>query len=58
MTFENEEGVERALAYNEAIENDQRLRELRYWLDEFELEIKSAPEPTDIIWENRSVTPR
>ena len=58
MTFENEEGVHRALNYNQAIIDDPRLNELRFWLNEFELDIEQAPEPTDIIWENRHVTPR
>ena len=26
------------------------------WINEFEIEIDSAPEPTDIIWENRHFT--
>ena len=58
MTFENEEGVNRALNYDKAVEEDPRLAELKYWLDEYELDIQQAPEPTDIIWEAREITPR
>lgn len=40
MTFETEEGVNRALNYDEAIEGDQQnLGDLKYWLGEHEIEI-------------------
>ena len=57
MTFENEEGVNRALNYDEAIEADDKLQDLKYWLGKHEIEIQSASEPSDIIWENRHFTP-
>jgi len=59
MTFENEEGVTRALNYDDAIEADQaQLGHLKKWIGEFEIEIQPASEPSDIIWENRQYTPR
>jgi len=57
MTFENEEGVNRALGYDEAIEADVNLRPLKTWLGNHEIEIQPASEPSDIIWENRHFTP-
>jgi len=57
MTFETEEGVNRALGFNEAIENDPELDDLKFWLGKNEIEIQQASEPSDIIWENRHFTP-
>ena len=57
MTFENEEGVNRALKYKETVENDDNFAELRTWLGDHKIEIEPASEPTDIIWENRHYTP-
>ena len=57
MTFENEEGVNRALEYDSAIEQDDSLDHLKTWLDNHEIEIQQASEPSDIIWENRHFTP-
>lgn len=57
MTFENEEGVNRALNYDEAVEASDELKDLKYWLGTHEIEIQSASEPSDIIWENRQFTP-
>ena len=56
MTFENEEGVNRALSYDEAIEADDSLEDMKKWLDNHEIEIQPASEPSDIIWENRHFT--
>ena len=56
MTFECEEGVNRAMAYNEIVEKDESLSHLRTWLGHHTFEIKKAPEPSDIIWENRHFT--
>ena len=56
MTFENEEGVNRALNYNETIMNNDQYTHLRTWLGDHVIEIKQASEPTDIIWENRHFT--
>lgn len=39
MTFENEEGVNRARKFSEAIDNDPSLKPLSIWLDEFKIEI-------------------
>ena len=39
MTFENEEGVNRALEYGKAIEKDDSLDHLKIWLGCYELEI-------------------
>lgn len=39
MTFENEEGVNRALSYDEAVEADENLSHLKTWLGDHEIEI-------------------
>ena len=39
MTFENEEGVNRALNYDTAIEVDRELEPLKTWLGKHEIEI-------------------
>lgn len=39
MTFENEEGVNRAKNYDSAIENDENLADLKFWLKTHEIEI-------------------
>lgn len=39
MTFEDEEGVNRAKSYDEAIENDESLADCKYWLKTHEIEI-------------------
>ena len=54
MTFENEEGLNRCLNYNETVE-DPKYEHYKLMLGE-ELEVDEASEPTDIIWENRSFT--
>ena len=57
MTFETEEGVNRALKMAATIEESEgKLDDIKYWFDEFEIEIKQASEPSDIIWENRQYT--
>ena len=57
MTFETEEGVNRALKYDEAIEGEpDKLGHLEKWLGEHVIEIQPASEPSDIIWENRHFT--
>jgi len=58
MTFEQEEGIKRALVF----ENDEKKGEAAYqpmydWLQKCEIEIQQASEPSDIIWENRHFTP-
>ena len=56
MTFQCEEGYNRATRIDEAINNDPALKPLTIWLDDYTLDIKQACEPTDIIWENRHFT--
>lgn len=59
LTMRDEEGFNRALKYKEylRIDNDNKNRGgLFDPLEPFELEIKEANEPSDIIWENRPIT--
>jgi|APSaa5957512535_1039671.scaffolds.fasta_scaffold15528_3 hypothetical protein len=49
VTFEDEEGTNRARNYN-----DEPQKKL---LGVEEIKIKEAAEPTDIIWENREYSP-
>lgn len=55
--MESEEAHARAVMYNESINDpgNPELHRFREFLGE-EIEITEAPEPTDIIWENRSFT--
>ena len=39
MTFENEEGICRALEYHNAVKADPDLASLLFWLDDEEIEI-------------------
>lgn len=55
LTFENEEGLNRALNYHETVTVDNAYSDIRTLLGE-PLRIKDAAEPTDIIWENRRFT--
>jgi hypothetical protein len=55
LTFENEEGLNRCLSYNEVVHVDDQYRNIRTLLGS-ELDIEEASEPTDIIWENRHFT--
>jgi hypothetical protein len=48
-TFEEEEGYQRALVYNNPVPQMLLLGK--------QLEIQEASEPTDIIWENRHISP-
>jgi hypothetical protein len=57
LTFENEEGIARALKYDEAVEADPGLADCKHWLGDEVIEIQPASEPSDIIWENRAFTP-
>ena len=57
MTFETEEGVNRALSYAEEVEQNEEFKDMKYWIDTHEIEIQEASEPSDIIWENRHFTP-
>ena len=56
MTFENEEGANRAMNFNEAVDGDAQFADLGIWLDQFDLKVEAASEPSDIIWENRHFT--
>ena len=59
MTFENEEGITRALKYDEVIAAEpDKYGKYRTWLGDEVIEIQGASEPSDIIWENRQFTPR
>jgi hypothetical protein len=59
MTFESEEGYQRARQFDEIVKNssEQRLHNLDKWLDGHTIEIQEASEPSDIIWENRHIEP-
>ena len=56
FTFENEEGVNRCLGYNKAVNAEFNLFKYQKWLDKYILDFKQASEPSDIIWENRHIT--
>lgn len=55
LTLENEEGLNRAQTYNDAVHADVAFTDIRTLLGE-PLLIDDAAEPTDIIWENRRFT--
>lgn len=55
LTFENEEGINRAKVYNDVVDADDQYADIRTLLGS-RLEIEDAAEPTDIIWENRHFT--
>ena len=55
LTFENEEGLNRCINYNETVMDDDAFLEYRTLLGE-PVKIEEASEPTDIIWENRHFT--
>jgi len=58
MTFETEEGYERALNLETAATEDTNIEHLKYWFSgKHQIEIQKASEPSDIIWENRQYTP-
>lgn len=67
MTFENEEGAQRAKSFEEETlkEENANLKHLRKWFvtddeelaEKYHLELQPASEPSDIIWENRHFTP-
>jgi hypothetical protein len=60
MTFESEEGLQRALKFDECTadpSSDQEVKDQRVWLGDKVIEIQPASEPSDIIWENRHFTP-
>ena len=55
VTFENEEGYNRALKLNQLVEDGILKPHFEHLLGD-KLEIEPATEPTDIIWENRHLT--
>lgn len=55
VTFEHEEGFNRAIILNEQVQQGSVPRYFEYLLTE-KLEISAATEPSDIIWENRYFT--
>jgi len=60
MTFETEEGVNRALSYKEAVDAapENYGLDVTKWIDVHDIDIQEASEPSDIIWENRHFTPK
>ena len=56
VTFETEEGYARAQLYNKQVEEKVLPRYYGYFLEE-KIDIQEASEPTDIIWENRQISP-
>ena len=59
MTFESEEGYQRANKFDEITESEDATPEIkanRIWLGDQEIDIQEASEPSDIIWENRHFT--
>jgi hypothetical protein len=54
--METEEGYTRAQRYNESIKLNDYKHYTKFLTQE--IEVQEASEPTDIIWENRSITPR
>jgi hypothetical protein len=60
MTFEKEEGIQRALLFEERPQDPNDSAEFKamyQWLGDQQIEIQPASEPSDIIWENRHFTP-
>lgn len=55
LTFESEEGHNRAVEYNDAVKSGELPRHYRKILGQ-PFHIEPASEPTDIIWENRQFT--
>lgn len=55
LTFETEEGYQRAVRFNETCSVHDNLKK---HIDFFghDLELQEAAEPSDIIWENRMYT--
>ena len=56
VTFENEEGKSRAEEYNDIVEAFEEFEHYQHLLGE-PLRFYQAPEPSDILWENRHYTP-
>ena len=60
MTWESEEAYNRCEGYNDtledtSIENYDEIEKFKTFLGE-EIEVEGAPEPSDIIWENRGIS--
>jgi len=56
VTFESEEGYNRAVMYNQMISELEEFSHFKTFLYQ-EIEVKPASEPSDILWENRYLTP-
>ena len=56
MTFESEEGLNRALEMDATCKANPRFAPLLTWIKKYNFKIKAAAEPSDIIWENRHYT--
>lgn len=55
LTFENEEGVNRAKSYADTVQGDPALEDFKTFCGQ-PLVFEDTSEPTDIIWENRRFT--
>ena len=53
MTFNSEEGYNRAVHYNYTVSQVEEFTKFYRFLGE-EIDVKEAVEPSDIIWENRN----
>lgn len=59
ITFQLEEGIQRALNMDEVISKDpEQYGYLNEWFGDESIEIQPASEPSDIIWEHRHFTPK
>ena len=57
MTFETEEGYNRAIEMDATCKANPHLAPLQIWIEKYKFNIKAAAQPSDIIWENRHFTP-
>lgn len=58
ITFQLEEGIQRALSMDEVINENPEYAYLNEWFGNEAIEIQPASEPSDIIWEHRHFTPK
>ena len=57
MTFETEEGYNRAIEMDATCKANPRFAHLQLWMEkQYKFKIKEAAAPSDIIWENRHYT--
>jgi hypothetical protein len=55
ITFETADGIEQAVQYNQQVAENEEFRDYEYFLGG-KIVISRAPEPSDIIWQNRHFT--